>query len=418
MPASLATLDAILQDDYKTYRENLNNKTLLLSEVKTKTDSIRGRRATHSVHLGRSGAIGAANEGDVLPVADTQRYSTVQVPVRTNRSRIQLTVQLIEQAKGDPGSFIDALEGEMNIMNDSMRDVNRQLYGTSNGVIAGTGTSGPSATVQLLATTPLSVMRHLYVGRQIDIGTVAAPFAIAQTRSITAVNIAARTITISGANVSVVSGTHFIFNTFSGGASTNTGLPLDGQRELTGLQTIVSTTAILHTIDPATQPAWQAQVYSNSGTLRPLAETTLDLALLGATAESGATPKMLISNTGVFVSGKAILTGYQRNIDTLTLKGGFQGIKWSTPGVSGVAGGDVGWFADFDCPANMLFGINTDSLVCHQAGEGWQWMQEDGAILSRVSGSLAYEAVAYALQELACTQRNANFLISDLIEAS
>jgi hypothetical protein len=127
---------------------------------------------------------------------------------------------------------------------------------------------------------------------------------------------------------------------------------------------------------------------------------------------------MLISNTGVFVAGKAILTGYQRNIDTLTLKGGFQGIKWSTPGVSGVAGGDIGWFADFDCTANVLYGINKDSLVLYQTGEGWQWMQEDGAILSRVSGNLAYEAVAFALQELACTQRNANFVITDLIEAT
>ena len=418
MPASLAVVDAILQDDYKDYRENLNNKTLLLSEVKQRSDTVSGRRATHSVHLGRSGAIGAAPESTVLPVADQQRYAAVQVPMRTNRSRIQLTVQLIEQADGDPGSFIDALEGEMNIMNDSMRDVNRQLYGTSNGVIATCGTTTASTTVVLLTTTPLSVMRHLYVGRQIDIGTVAAPFTIAQTRSITAVSITNRTITISGAAVSTVSGTHFIFNTFSGGASSNTGLPGDGQAELTGLQTICSTTAILHTIDPAVQPAWQAQVYSNSGTLRPLAETTLDLALLGATAESGVTPAMMISNTGVFVAGKAILTGYQRNIDVLELPGGFKGIKWSTPGVSGIAGKDVGWFADFDCPPNALFGINTESLVLHQTGEGWQWMQEDGAILSRVSGSLAYEAVAFAIQELACKQRNANFLISDLIEAS
>lgn len=417
MPASLATLDAILQDDYKTYREQLNNKTLLLSQVKTKSDTIRGRRATHSVHLGRSGAIGAANEGDVLPVADVQRYAAVQVPIRTNRSRIQLTVQVIEQAKGDPGSFIDALEGEMNIMNDSMRDINRQLYGTSNGVIATCGVTTASATVVLAATTPLSVMRHLYVGRQIDIGTVASPFTIAQTRSITAVNVAARTITISGAVVTT-SAIHFIFNTFSGGASTNTGQPLDGQRELTGLQTIVSATAVLHTIDPATNPAWAAQMYSNAGTQRPLSETTLDLALLGATAESGQTPSMLISNVGVFVAGKAILTGYQRNVDTLELNGGYKGLKWSTPGVSGVAGADVGWFADFDAPPNMLFGVNKDSLVLYQTSEGWQWMQEDGAILSRVSGSLAYEAVAFALQELACTQRNTNFLISDLIEAS
>lgn len=417
MAAQFSTLDAILRDDYKSYTENLNNKAFLLAQVKTRTDSIRGRRATHSVHLGRSGAIGFAGTDVALPTADQQRYSAVQVPVRMGRGRIQLSVQIIDMAKGDPGSFIDALEGEMNITNDVIRDVNRQLWGTSNGVIATCGVTTASATVVLALTTPTSAMRHLYVGGVVDIGTVASPFTIAQARSITAVSLANKTITISGAVVTT-SAIHFIFRSGAGGASTNSGLPADGQSELTGMQTIVSTTAILHTIDPSTTPAWQAQVYSNSGTLRPLSETTVDLALLGAAAEAGESPNILVSNTGVFVAGKAILTGYQRNIDVMELPGGFKGIKWSTPGVSGSSGKDVAWYADFDAPPNMLFGVNTDSLVFHQVQEGWQWMDQDGAILSRVSGFPAYEAVTYSICELACKRRNANFLISDLIEAS
>lgn len=417
MAATLSTLDAILKDDYKEYTENLNNKAFLLAQVKQVSDTVKGRRATHSVHLGRSGAIGFAPVDAALPTADQQRYSTVQVPVRMGRGRIQLSVAVIESAQGDPGSFLDALEGEMKITNDVMRDVNRQLWGTSNGVIAQCGVTTTSATIVLASTTSTQQMRHLYIGGVVDIGTVASPFTIAQARSITAVSLVNKTITVSGATVSTTAA-HFIFRSGAGGASTNSGLPGDGQSELTGMQTIVSTTAVLHTIDPATIPAWSAQVYSNSGTLRALSETTIDLALLGATAESGETPDLLASNIGAFVAGKSILTGYQRNIDTLELKGGFQGIKWSTPGVNGTAGKDVAWYADFDCPANMLFGIRTSSLVFHQVVDGWKWMDQDGAILSRVSGFPAYEAVVYTLAELACKQRNANFLISDLIEAS
>lgn len=417
MAADLTTLNAILKDDYKSLTENLNNKAFMLAQVKKGTGTIHGRRATHSVHLGRSGAIGAAVEGAALPTADQQRYSTVQVPCRYQRARIQLTVQVIKQAQGDIGSFIDALEGEMNITNDSMRDVNRQIYGTSNGVIVQCGITGASTTVVLATATRADFATYLYVGRQIDIGTVAAPFTIAQARTITAVSTSAKTITISGAVVTTTAA-HFIFNTGSGGASTNTGLPADGQVELTGLQTMVSTTAILHTVDPSTTPAWQAQVYANGGTARPLAETSLDMAILQTTAASGATPDLLVSNAGVFVSGKQILTGYQRNVDTLELKGGFQGIKWSTPGIAGTAGRDIAWYADFDCTPNSLYGINSDSLVYHQVEEGWQWMDEDGAILSRVANAMAYEAVTYCFGELACKQRNANFLISDLIEAS
>lgn len=418
MAAQFSTVDAILRDDYKSYVENLNNKAFLLAQVKQRSDKIQGRRATHSVHLGRSGAIGFGGETAALPTADQQRYSAVQVPVRFGRGRIQLSIQLLDMAKGDPGSFIDGLEGEMKITNDVMRDVNRQLFGTSNGVIATCGVTGASTTVVLAAATTTQQMRHLYVGRQIDIGTVANPIFRAQNRNITAVSLASPpTITISGAAVTTA-GTDFVFNTGSGGASTNTGLPGDGQFEMTGLQTIVSTTAILHTIDPSTTTAWRAQVYSNAGTLRPLSETSIDLALMGGAAESGESASLLISNMGVYTSAKQILTGYQRNIDTLELKGGFQGIKWSTPGVSGAGAADVAWYCDFDCPANMLFGINTNSLVFHQVNEGWRWMDQDGAILSRVAGFPAYEAVTYTIAELACNRRNANFLISDLTEAT
>lgn len=417
MAAQFSTIDAILRDDYKTYVDNLNNKAFLLAQIKQRSDKVQGRRATHSVHLGRSGAIGFASEMAALPTADQQRYNAVQVPIRMGRGRIQLSIQLIDMAKGDPGSFVDALEGEMQITNDVMRDVNRQLWGTSNGVIATCGVTTASTTVVLATSTSIQTMRHLYVGRQIDIGTVASPFTIAQARNITALSVANKTITISG-GVVTTSGIHFVFNTGAGGASTNTGLPGDGQIELTGMQTIVSTTAILHTIDPSVVPAWSAQVYNNSGTLRSLAETQIDIALMAGAAESGESANLLVSNFGVFVAGKAILTGYQRNIDTLELPGGFKGIKWSTPGISGAGNADVTWYADFDAPANMLFGINSNSLVFHQVNDGWRWMDQDGAILSRVAGFPAYEAVTYTLAELACVRRNCNFLISDLIEAS
>jgi hypothetical protein len=297
-----------------------------------------------------------------------------------------------------------------------MRDTNRQLYGTSDGKIATCGVTTASTTVQLAATTPLSIMRHLYVGRSVDIGTVANPISIAQNRQIVAVNQANRTITISGAVVTTTAAA-FVFNTSAGGASNNSGAQDDGQSECTGLQTIVDNQAILHTLDPATNPVWQAQVYANGGVLRPVPETAIDGAILNCMAESGEAPTALVSNTGVFVGGKSILTGYQRNIDTMEFKGGFKGIVWSTPGVSGMNGKDIGWMADFDCPPNVLYGINFDELVCHQVGEGWQWMDDDGAILSRVPNQLAYEATLYTMMELACKKRNAHFVIKDLAEA-
>lgn len=418
--ATTTQLDAIMRDDYKDLWENLNNATFILAQVTTKKDTVNGRVATHAIHTGRSGGIGARQEGDDLPVADRQRYATVPVPVRYQTGRIELTKQLMNMATGEPGAFADAMDTEMTgIKNDGMRDVNRQIWGTSNGVIATCGTTSGSATIQLLATTPAAVMRAFYPGRRVDVGTVASPFTVAQSREITAVDTSAKTITVSGATMSTTSGTHFVFNSGSGGASSGTGKPNDGQRELTGLQTIVAASGTLHTVDPSTTPVFKAQVYSNSGTLRNLAETMIDLAVMNNQIESGKSIGSLVSNAGVFVAGKSILSAYNRNADVLEYKGGFKGIKWSTPGISGMDGKELGWYADYDCPANSLYGLNLDEgLVCHQVEEGWQWLDDDGSILSRVANKLAFEATIYTTMELACVQRNAHFVIQDLNEAS
>lgn len=418
--ATLVQMDAILKDDYKEYWENLNQGCFILAQVTTKKDKVDGRRATHVIHTGRSGGIGARREGVALPTADRQRHKTVQVPLRWNFGRIELTQQLLSQAQGNPGSFIDALESEMNgIRQDSMRDVNRQVWGTSNGVMATCGTTITSATIQLLATTSAAQMRQFYIGRSVDVGTVASPQTIASNRQIQAVDATNKTITVSGATMSTTSGTHFIFNYNSGGASDNTGNVDDGQSELTGLQTIVSASATLHTVTVASTPVWAAQVYANGGTSRALAESMVTQAIMQNSTESGKTIDVLVSNTGVFISAGAILSAYSRNMDTVSYNGGFEGLKWSTPGVGMVNGKKLGWFADYDAPSSSVYGLNTsEGLVCHQTESGWQWMDKDGAILSRVSGYAAYEAALFTDMELACVQRNAHFVISDLTEAT
>lgn len=417
--ATSEQVDAILRDDYKEYWDQLNNAAWLLAQIETKRDTVDGRLARHSIHTGRSGGIGARREGVALPTADQQRHNTVPVPVRWNTARIQLTVQLMKMATGNPGAFVNALENEMGgIKRDSMRDINRQLFGTSNGVMATCGTTTTSNTITLASTTSESQMYHFYEGRRIDVGTVASPQTVVTNRKITAVDIDAKTITVDGATLSTTSGTHFIFNYNSGGASDNSGTQDDGQSECTGLQTILSTSAVLHTLNPSTVPIWKANVFANSGTNRPISDTLIDSALLKITARSGETPDMMVSNIGAFVAGKGVLSAYQRNIDVVEMKGGFSGIRWTTPGVSGSGAKDITWSCDFDAPANRLELINSSKIVCHQIAEGWEWMDEDGAVLSRVPDQLAYEGVLYTSLELGCVQRNAHGSIQDLIEVS
>lgn len=421
MPATLSTVDAILKDDYKEYLDNLNEANFILSQVETRKDTVQGRIARHAVHLGRSSGVGARAEGGTLPTAANQSYATVPVPVRYVYGRIQLSGPTIKQAVTDRGAFIDALDAEMEgIKKDAMKDVNRQLWGTSNGVIAQCGTTSSSTTVVLASTTGSTALRQLFFdgGMVVDIGTVASPTTVASARTITSVDETNKTIAISGAAVTT-SSSHYVFRSGAGGASSNTGQPGDGQVELTGLQTIVDDTAILHTINPSSQPKWKSYVNSNSGTNRSITETLITGSIMKTLTNSGKKPSLLVSAEGVNLAISNLLLSLKRNMEQTNLKGGYAGIQFYSPSVSGK--GDeapTALYADFDCPNNRLYGINPDVLVYHQVGDGFQFMDLDGAVMNRKPDVDAYEATLYAYGELACKQRNAHFVIKDITEVT
>lgn len=421
MPATLSTVDAILKDDYKEYLDNLNDANFILSQVETRKDTVQGRIARHAVHLGRSSGVGARAEGATLPTAGNQAFATVPVPVRYIYGRIQLSGPTIKQAVTDRGAFIDALDAEMEgIKKDAMKDVNRQLWGTSNGVIAQCGTTSAATTVVLASTTGSTALRQLFFdgGMVVDIGTVAAPTTVASARTITSVDETNKTIAISGAAVTTTS-SHFVFRSGAGGASSNTGQPGDGQIELTGLQTIVDDTAVLHTINPSSQPKWKSYVNSNSGTNRSITETLITGSIMKTLTNSGKKPSLLVSAEGVNLAISNLLLSLKRNMEQTSLKGGYAGIQFYSPSVSGK--GDeapTALYADFDCPNNRLYGINPEVLTYHQVGDGFQFMDLDGAVMNRKPDVDAYEATMYAYGELACRQRNAHFVIKDITEVS
>ena len=421
MPASLSTVDAILKDDYKDFLDNLNEANFILSQVETRKDTVQGRIARHAVHLGRSSGVGARAENGTLPTAGNQAYATVPVPVRYVYGRIQLSGPTIRQAVSDRGAFIDALDAEMEgIKRDAMKDVNRQLWGTSNGVIAQCGTTSSSTTVVLAASTGSTALRQLFFdgGMVVDIGTVAAPTTVASARTVTSVDETNKTIAISGAAVTT-SSSHFVFRSGAGGASNNSGQPGDGQVELTGLQTIVDDTAVLHTINPSTQPKWKSYVNANGGTNRSITETLITGSIMKTLTNSGKKPSLLVSAEGVNLAVSNLLLSLKRNMEQTNLKGGYAGIQFYSPSVSGK--GDESptvLYADFDCPNNRLYGINPEVLVFHQVGDGFQFMDLDGAVMNRKPDLDAYEATLYMYGELACKQRNAHFVIKDITEVT
>ena len=85
--------------------------------------------------------------------------------------------------------------------------------------------------------------------------------------------------------------------------------------------------------------------------------------------------------------------------------------------MSFAAGGspvDVVW--DRDAPANQMYFINP-SHVTHFVMSDWEFMEEDGAVLNRVSNQDAYEFTLFKYAELTTDRRNSHGLLYDITEA-
>lgn len=417
----LSDATAILKEHYQELTESLNNTCPLTAQIESDYENIAsdGRRAVHSVHLQRSSGLGARGETDDLPTADAQGYAQGKVPLRMQTGRIALSVRTIEAAGRDETSFIDAIDGEMQgMMNDLTRDRNRQAWGDGTGAIAQCGTTSSSTTLQLASDTTETQILQAYFdgGMKVEVGTAADPDTVAGGLTVSDYDVSNQTLTVSS-SVSTT-GSHYVHRENSGGTSDGSGDWDDGQKELTGMQLIVSDGSSdpsggLHGIDSSTYGKWKATVDSNSGTNRAITEALVNKNIFKIERSSGESVDTGWANYGVFQAIDNLLASRRRVNDEVEVRGGFRGIRWTVPtqGPNPSAQSRV-ILLDFDCPENSLYLISTNALKRYVTNE-LKWF-DDGAVLRHNSDKPIVEGWCYCIEELATTKRNAHGVIKDI----
>ena len=404
MALNLSAADSALKEDYQpAIREQLNQEIMMLNQIEQNTRDVEGRRAVLSIHTGRNSGVGARAEGGTLPTAGSQQYKEERVSLKYNYGRIKVTGPVIRAMKSDSGSFVRAIESEVSgVVMDLKRDVNRQVFNDSQGAIAQCASvSGADVT---LTTASATQLRQLEIGSKIDIGTVTSPTDHANGSEITAVNTSTGVITISPSASAGVGTSDFVFR--SGGKTT-----VDGTtHELIGLQAIVNNSGTLYNIDPTVVTLWKSTVNGNSGTDRAATDNLFETVIDDIGLESGTSPNFIVTTVGVRRNYASQLKAQKRFTDTTTLKGGFSALTVDAGNVS------LPLATDRDCPNNKAFLLNTDHIMQH-ASSDWEFMDEDGSVLSRVSGEDAYEAVLFKYHELTTDRRNVHGRIDDLSES-
>ncbi len=397
MGSTLSTFDAILKTQYLgPIREQLNNSSVLYSRLEKNEDSVVGKNFTIPLHYGRNEGVGARAEGGTLPAAGNQAYKECIVPMKYQYGRIQITGPTIKAARTNEGAFLRAVDSEMRGLERDMKSsMNRQAFGDGTGLLATVAASGSKTSTVVVDSTA-----KLRVGMPIDI--------IVKTTG-------AATEGIAGTSVaSITDATTFtITDTLAGSPAGTYGVYIAGSRgkEMMGLSGIVSATSTLQGLDVATYPWWKATVLANSGTNRAISDTLLQTAIDTLEANSSGMCTAMYTSFGVRRAYQALLTATKQLVNTQKLQGGYEAISYL-----GGSHGVIPMIADKDAPANKIFLVDEDELAIYRLAD-FDWMQEDGSILSRVSGVDAYEAVLYVYQELGTSMRNAHVLLSDITEA-
>lgn len=396
MPATLATVDAILKEVYGPRIENqLQNEVVLPKRIERTSDGVTsnvgGKYVDFPIKVKRSTGIGYRAEGGQLPAAGNQGYAEVHVPLRYGYGRVRYTGQLMELAKTNTQAFVNAVEAEnKGLKEDIAKDSARVIYGDGSGLIATLADTATSATHVV------DNAQWLHEGMLVDVLTIStgSPTGGLQNDLI----------------VSVDYDTNTVVFTTSFTAATTQGVFRAGDygNEPTGLSKIVAATGALHGVDPASVAVWKSRINANGGTPRPLSEGLM-ITLCDDIRRAGGKTSLIITSLGVRRSYFNLLVQQRRYPNTQEFEGGFKGLAFNY-------GTDVPVVEDVDHPPEKMHFLDESEFKIYRSRE-WHWMDDDGTVLKWVTDYDSWEALLRQYSELGTQRRNAHGRLDDIIES-
>ena len=93
----------------------------------------------------------------------------------------------------------------------------------------------------------------------------------------------------------------------------------------------------------------------------------------------------------------------RRVVNTMELDGGFTAVDYN----------GVPFTVDQDAIDGEIYFLTLKDIQLYRMSD-YAWMEKDGAVLSRLTGYDAYEAVLFRYAELGCKRRNSQGVLGDL----
>lgn len=400
MAADPSTIQSALKETWTEERiaEQLYNDNPVLSRVKRLKNTQMGEYALTPIHIGRNwGFSTTSSSGGTLNAAGNQSYAQAQWAYTNQHVQVKIQGSAIDQTKGDALSVASVVDEEVSgAVSDLNRNLSRQIFMDGSAQIAQCGTTSSSTTVQLNTTSGYNAIERgwIGVGAVVDIGTAANPTSQVAGAEITAVDLANSTITI-GTSISTTS-SHFV--SLKGTRSGSTSY------EMNGLRNIVSTSATLGGLAPASYPEWVAAGVDSTSQAITLALLYTQNQLI---AQKTGKPADFVV-TGLKQQRKAytLLQAQVRYTSEQTKPTGF---------TDGVDINGVKLFAVPDCQNEAVYFLTIGDVFTVSAGDPyWQSRITGGETLAWVQGEDAYAGKITTRMQLGVRRRNSHAALTGL----
>jgi hypothetical protein len=398
----LSTINALLKDDYviNDIQNVANNSTYMLSQV-TQKKTTHGRQFMFPLQFGTSQGVGARGENIILPDPGFGEYEQAMGQVKYLYSVMYITGQAIAATRGNKAAFADALKTALRDAKDGYtQDLQRQVWGDGTGAIATVQTTAASTTT-IAVTRPYGLT---YVEAQLSNRDKVKLFRRNMNIFISGVNAYVRvtavnangTITVNTA-VSVTAGQVIYRGDATGRTSLN--------NEITGISGLLQNTGTYLGLARAGYPEWQANLMQmGSGSGAAITEAAMRIALDTAEQNGTSPPDLLVTTHPVRRQFEAILQNQRRYTAPMELKGGFTALEFD----------GYPLVVDKDAPPQRMYFLRM-SDIHWMIMDDLQWMDDDGAVLTRELNKDAYKAVLYTYRELITTRPANQSVIFDIV---
>lgn len=408
-----ADVSEILKENYGTsVADQLNHEVRALRHFeKSPTAEWVGEVFVESLHSARNYGVKATAEGGLLPTAGKQAYKELRIPNRYVHGRIEVTAQFISEVR-DKGAFINGLDSEVNgMVRDMSVECNRMIWGNGDGILA-LLSADAAASATLNVDTPGGVAGTTNGARFIRAGMSIAIHAAAPANNTPNVVQIVNSIAADGTTI-VVDETVSTANGPDNGVITKgveIGSTVEGswQIEPMGILGLFDDQTHLTTIFGLNRSTAGNEFFNinDIASVGNLDEIIFWRSLDQCDENGGAEPDWFTCHHSVHREYIKISLGDKR----------YSGEALMRPDV-GIAGGGVKHELTFSNtpiekeryhPYGYFYGIDQSSCRRYENQPG-KWMDEDGAVLHRVTDKDAFEGTYRKFGNFGALQNNTSF---------